>query len=249
VGFSVAGSGERLLLVRGVGPALRQFGLADALLDPRLRILRHGSTQPILENQSWSNGSDAAEIVQRAGAVGAFPLPNPSDDTAAVRAFPEGNYTAVVESRGAGTGVVLAEIYDTEGSAARLSNLSARAETVAGDGVLTAGFTVREGRRTLLIRGVGPSLARFGVANPLSEARLRIFDGGAEPVMENDHWTAAPNATAVAAATLAVGAFPLEPMARDAALLVQVEPGVYTLQVSGSGGGAGTALIEIYELR
>lgn len=251
VGFSIAGDGERSLLVRGVGPALAGFGLADALEDPRLRVIGRGSGSLIADNQGWHRAPNVSRIAARAVEVGAFPLPNPSEDTAVLQDFRGGGYTVVIDSRGNRRGVVLTEIYDgggADGGAARLSNLSAQAEARAGDGVLTAGFVVAGGRRTLLIRGVGPALGQFGVANALADPRLTIFDRGAEPALENDNWAAAPNATAAAAAMRAVGAFPLAPAERDAALLVEVEPGAYTVQVRGVEGAGGMALIEVYEL-
>ena len=46
----------------------------------------------------------------------------------------------------------------------------------------------------------------------------------------------------------AVGAFALNPDSKDAALLLSLEPGAYTVQVSGVGGGTGVALVEVYEV-
>jgi hypothetical protein len=45
-----------------------------------------------------------------------------------------------------------------------------------------------------------------------------------------------------------VGAFSLPANSKDAAILVTLEPGAYTAQVSGVGSTTGTALIEIYEV-
>ena len=46
-----------------------------------------------------------------------------------------------------------------------------------------------------------------------------------------------------------MGAFALaSPASRDAALLVTLQPGSYTAQLSGVGGTTGVALIEIYEV-
>jgi hypothetical protein len=45
-----------------------------------------------------------------------------------------------------------------------------------------------------------------------------------------------------------VGAFSLVPGGRDAALLVTLALGGYTVQVSGVGGAVGDALIELYEV-
>ena len=49
-------------------------------------------------------------------------------------------------------------------------------------------------------------------------------------------------------ASAQVGAFSLPANSKDAAILVTLEPGAYTAQVSGVGSTTGTALIEIYEV-
>jgi hypothetical protein len=60
------------------------------------------------------------------------------------------------------------------------------------------------------------------------------------------------DATAIGQAGAEAGAFPLTPAAADAnadaALLLNVAPGNYTVQVTGADGGTGVALLEIYEL-
>ena len=53
---------------------------------------------------------------------------------------------------------------------------------------------------------------------------------------------------ALAGAFAAAGAFPLDPGSEDAALIVTLPPGGYTVAVSGTGGAAGNALLEIYDL-
>jgi hypothetical protein len=44
----------------------------------------------------------------------------------------------------------------------------------------------------------------------------------------------------------AVGAFPLGAASKDAALVVTLPPGSYTVHVSGVGGSTGVALVEVY---
>ena len=46
----------------------------------------------------------------------------------------------------------------------------------------------------------------------------------------------------------ASGAFPLVAGSRDAALVVNLPEGGYTVQVSGVAGGTGVALVEVYSL-
>lgn len=47
---------------------------------------------------------------------------------------------------------------------------------------------------------------------------------------------------------LAAGAFDLPPGSKDAALVVRLPPGGYTVQVSGAGRTTGTVLVEVYDL-
>jgi len=46
-----------------------------------------------------------------------------------------------------------------------------------------------------------------------------------------------------------VGAFSLTPGSTDSAMVLTLPPGTYTAEVSGSDGGTGIALVEIYEMR
>ena len=62
-------------------------------------------------------------------------------------------------------------------------------------------------------------------------------------VNENDNWGAS-----LAPTFGAVGAFGLTAGSKDAALLVTLQPGGYTVQVSGADGGTGEAIVEIYEV-
>jgi hypothetical protein len=108
---------------------------------------------------------------------------------------------------------------------------------------LVAGFNVSgTGTTSLLIRGIGPGLRGFGVANAIEDPVLQIFRDGV-PVAANNDWESTLSATAIA-----VGAFPLVPASKDAALLLTVAPGSYTIQLSNTQNRAGDGLIEIYEV-
>ena len=130
----------------------------------------------------------------------------------------------------------------------RLINLAIRSAAGSGDRVLFMGFVIGGagtiGNKTLLIRGVGPSLAAFGVTGVLADPRIQIFSD-ATPLLENDDW--AGNAQ-VAALTPKVGAFALaDAGSKDAALVATQSAGGYTAQVSGAGTATGVVLAEIYD--
>jgi hypothetical protein len=107
-----------------------------------------------------------------------------------------------------------------------------------------AGFTIAGERgRTVLIRGIGPGLAQFPVPGTLADPQIALFTAqGSRLGYENDDWT-----PELAAMFARVGAFALEPGSRDAALLATLNPGSYTVHLTGKTGAAGVGLIEIYE--
>lgn len=77
---------------------------------------------------------------------------------------------------------------------------------------------------------------------------LKLYKGDAV-IRQNDNWSAdAVEAALITAAGTATGAFALTPGAKDAAMLITLEPGAYTAQVSGVGAAAGAALVEVYEV-
>jgi hypothetical protein len=235
------------MLLRGIGPGLRQFGLTGALADPQLRLFNSAGVQTD-ENDDWGGGAVLASAFE---GVGAFPLPTSPKDAALFLPLASGwlgSYTAQVTSA-AGTGTALVEAYDADaaGFTARLSNLSARTRVGTGENILIVGFAIAGNLpMNVLIRAVGPGLAQFGVGGVLADPQLSVVKSDSSVAMAvSDNWGGSP---ALTAAFTATGAFPLPSASQDAALLVALPPGVYTAQVSGVGGTTGVALVEIYEL-
>jgi hypothetical protein len=62
-------------------------------------------------------------------------------------------------------------------------------------------------------------------------------------LIENDNWS-----PTLASTFSAVGAFSLPAGSRDAALLMTLASGAYSVQVKGADGGSGEAVVEIYEV-
>jgi trimeric autotransporter adhesin len=243
-GFAIAGTEPKAVLIRAVGPTLGGFGLMGVLVDPVLELFRNdGSTLAV--NDSWDLEGNTAAITATSARVGAFALPSGSTEAVISVTLPPGNYTAQVRGAAGGTGIGLVEVYDagtgTENS--RLSSISSRAEVGVGGNILIAGFVVRGTEpKTILIRGVGPGLNAFvtgAVANP----KLELYRS-ATLINENDDWTDPAIATAAARS----GTFAIAVGSRDAALLVTLQPGSYTAQVSGVAASTGVALIEVYEV-
>jgi len=252
VGFVIGGdtgSPAKPLLIRGVGPTLTVFGVPGALADPLVVLLQGSTGAELTRNDDW--GNDAA-IAARATQVGAFPLQATADAALAVTEPANASYTVQITGKGGATGIALAEIYDATTGAfttatPRLINVAARTFVGTGGNILIAGFVVGGSTgKTLLIRGVGPTLGAFGVPGALADPQLQLFDGNSTLLRQNDNWGGDSQLSATAAA---VGAFPIiDAASKDAMLLVTLAPGSYTAQVSGVGNTTGVALVEVYEV-
>ena len=160
-----------------------------------------------------------------------------------------GSYTVAI-TNGAGTVTSNpAVVRAAATNPGRISNLAIRSSAGSGAQTLIVGVTIggsgTTGTKPVLVRGVGPSLAAFGVTGALVDPRLEVYRG---PTLmaANDNWA---GASSIATAAGAVGAFGLASAAsRDAAYFSPDLPGGnYTVQVSGVGGTAGIALAEIYD--
>ena len=245
-GFVIAGGGTKPLLLRAVGPTLANFGVANPITDPSIAAVnRLGAT--VASNNDWGN---TAALVALSNQVGAFPLTPGSRDAAVSVSLVPGAYTAVIGGASATPGTALVEIYDTEvsnGSAgARITNISTRGQVGSGEPLL-AGFVITgDLRKRVLIRAVGPTLANFGLTGLLADPRIDVLSG-TTAVASNNDWTDASTTAQVVAVTPTVGGFPLNAGSKDAAIVLQLAPGAYTVQVAGVGSSAGTVLVEIYD--
>ncbi|MBE2215175.1 MAG: hypothetical protein IAE82_14980 [Opitutaceae bacterium] len=163
-------------------------------------------------------------------------------------------YSVVAGSGGGGTtfGAKRTTLTGTLGSntpSARLANISARAQVGGGSGVLIPGFVVSGGSLQLLVRGVGPRLAGFGVGGVLPDPQLSLVNGSGVTIATNDDWGSASNLAELTAASAQVYAFGLGSGSKDAAMLVTLPPGLYTAVMSSAvAGETGVGLVELYEI-
>lgn len=108
-GFTIEGSRSKSVLIRAVGPALSQFGVADALSDPRLDL--YSGNTVIESNDNWRV---PVGVVALSSSLGSFPLTAGSRDAAIMTTLRPGSYTAVVTGVGGASGVALLEIYEIQ---------------------------------------------------------------------------------------------------------------------------------------
>lgn len=251
-GFVVTGAPQRVL-ARVAGPALAQptFNVAGTLPDPAFLLMQDGRV--VAQNDDWdspaANGVSVSGVAEQ---VGAFPFPAGSADAALVTTLAPGAYTLPVTTSGRGT--MLAEIYAVpeanEAATARIANFSARGLVRPGEPLIVGFAITGPTSQVILIRGVGPSLARapFALPEALADPLLTVLHGAVVLRTSRDR-RADFEARQIRDANAKAGAFPLDATAEDCALLLTLEPGVYTAQLSGISDRPGVALIEVYEVQ
>ncbi len=256
-GFVITGATSKQVLIRAAGPALAAapFNLPSTLDDPALTLFRGSAIAA--QNDNWSTSpTSATAIAAAAASVNAFAFRPGSADAALLLTLAPGAYTAQVSAAAASlnpSGLALVEIYEVLAAgeapgAIRLTNLSARSPVVPG-APLIAGFVINGiAPQRVLIRGIGPGLTAFGVAGALSNPTLTLFRGNTA-VKTNDDWFRDADAALIRTAAANAGAFALGATSLDASMLLYLDPGAYTAQVSASGAsiGTGVTLVEIYE--
>jgi len=257
-GFVIGGSAPKTVLLRAVGPGLGAFGVASPLAYPVLQ-LTDSTGAVILSNHGWDGSSTLMKIFAE---VGAFPLSPGSFDCALVTTLAPGSYSLQVSSGDGSSGSALAEIYDADSAPLnlpqRLVDL-ATLGTVGSANTLSGGFVVSgTAPKRLLIRADGPALSAYGVASPLAQPLLNVYDSHGTLLAMNAGWGApstvnsaqpASSPSSVAAAAASAGAFALGSGSADSAVVVTLPPGAYSATVTPAvAGQSGTALVEIYEL-
>src|SRR4029079_14436884 len=104
-------------------------------------------------------------------------------------------------------------------------NLSTRTKVAYLGDSFTLGFNLSGTQRaTLLIRGIGPALTKFGLPGALPALPLEVNQRGTL-VCANEGWDKANNAAQIAAAATAVGACALGTGDLDTAVLLTLDPG------------------------
>lgn len=140
------------------------------------------------------------------------------------------------------------------GSGTRLGALSTRCFVGTGDNAAIPGFTIAGTEsRTVLIRAVGTDgLSPLQVPGTLADPKIDLVLQGTPntTVGSNDNWGDAANFAEIKNASAAVFAFSIPEDGNDAAMLVTLVPGSYTIVTTGTPDtDTGVVIVEIYEVQ
>ena len=153
-----------------------------------------------------------------------LPLSSPAAAEAATRFIASPPTTPATEAAPGGADANTA----TPVAPPALANISTRVLTQTGKNVLIGGFIITgNAPKRLIVRAVGQSLSAAGVARPLLNPRLTLFNAGGTIIGENDDWgqTQRPE---IEDSGFAPG------LQREPAIIQTLAPGAYTAIVSGA---------------
>lgn len=106
---------------------------------------------------------------------------------------------------------------------------------------MIGGFIITgDSGKSVVLRGLGPSLAAAGVRRVLPDPVLELYDSTGTLLEQNDNWTSLPPGTVPA------GLEPGDPA--EAVIATTLPPGSYTAILRGADSSTGNALGELYDL-
>jgi hypothetical protein len=127
---------------------------------------------------------------------------------------------------------------------AQALNISTRLRVETGDRIAIGGFIITgTGLKKVAIRGLGPSLANFGISDVLDDPTLELRDNAGVLLAQNDNWQ--DNSFQAAQLT----SFNLAlPHPNESGIVAILQPGAYTALLSGKNQTTGIGLVEVYDV-
>lgn len=238
-GFIITGNSNKAVVLRGLGPSLSSFGLTGLLLDPVVEL--HAANGSVITmNDNWKD-------TQRSLIEGTVFQPSDDRESVILATLSPAAYTAILTGKNNTTGVGVVEVYDNNQAVdSQLANISTRGFVLTGNNVMIGGFILggNTNNTRIALRGIGPSLAQFGLNPVLADPTLELHDANGTTLITNDDWTDDP----VSAAQLTANGLALS-NPKESGIFTSLPAGQFTAILAGKNGGVGIGLVEIYNLK
>ncbi len=231
--FTISGESRRVL-IRGLGPALDGY-VPNAIRNPKIALSINGELAPLEVNDDWADADNADEIATFKH------QPKNEKESAILRTLEPGVYNVHLSGSGGTEGIGMFQVYAVEGGGnGELKGLAAQGQVGTGNQVQFGAFTITGGPRKVLIRGLGPALDPY-ILGAIRDPKIALsLNGALMPLEVNDDWADADNAAEI----MALKHQPKN--ATESAILRTLEPGIYNVHLSGSGGTEGIGMFQVY---
>jgi hypothetical protein len=139
-------------------------------------------------------------------------------------------------------------VFDVNGSCrtgspapAEALNISTRLRVEVGDRAMIGGFIITgNASKTLVLRGIGPSLIKSGISDVLFDPVLALHASNGALIFQNDNWRDTQQA-------LIQGTVYQPGDDRESAMIQTLQPGAYTAILTGKNQTTGVGLVEVYD--
>jgi hypothetical protein len=124
---------------------------------------------------------------------------------------------------------------------AKALNIATRLRVETGDNAMIAGFIINGNAvKTVVLRGMGPSLASFGISDVLADPVLSLRGANGGQIFQNDNWrdSQAPSIQ---------GTVYQPTDDRESVMILPMPPGAYTAILTGKDQTTGVGLVEVYD--
>jgi hypothetical protein len=122
-------------------------------------------------------------------------------------------------------------------------NISTRLRVEIGDNAMIGGFIITgNDPKTVVLRGIGPSLADLGISDVLTDPVLELRGANGATIYSNNNWRDDP-----AQAALIQGTIYQPGDDREAVMIMTLQPGAYTAILTGINQTTGVGLVEAYD--
>lgn len=127
-----------------------------------------------------------------------------------------------------------------------VANVSNRGMTGDGERTVITGFIITGGEpRTVVVRALGPSMSGSGVQQPAADPQITVYRGsGQSPFASNADWKLDSRSAALQRDYPSLA--PTND--KEAALMLTLWPGRYTLHGTNTAGTEGVLLLEVYDV-
>jgi hypothetical protein len=127
------------------------------------------------------------------------------------------------------------------GPPAQALNISTRLRVELADNAMIGGFIITgNDAKTVVLRGMGPSLVNAGLGNFLADPVLELHGSNGAVIFQNDNWRDTQEAQIQSS-----GFQPSDD--REAVIIATLQPGAYTGILTGKDQTTGVGLVEFYD--
>ena len=252
-GFTISGGSMSVLATgKGAKEYLSTGSLQDTLNNPSMSLLSLGNSTPLHTNADWSTGSHVSELTATN-----FFANYESDDSGLYVTLDAGSYLADISSSDGDAGGSLVEVYnnyqyfDNSYATSKLTGISTNGIVNNGtepgqrmSAAITIGNFGSDANATKRII----VMAKFSLGvttDHLEDPRLEVRNVSGTVIASNNDWSS--NADSVKTAITATGLMDGY-RDKDAALILNVTPGSYFMDVYSQDGDSGGSLVEVYDL-